>query len=87
MNATLHGGLGLYDEDRAIRYYVNIDGRVWTCVIGQDALGRLAGTTTTGEALFDQFVDHEDAIVAQTQAVIAAGATDEPVVVPADRFV
>lgn len=79
MDAILHGGIGLFDEDRSVRFYVNVDGRVWTCVIEGEALNQLAGIHATGEALFDQFMEHEDAIVARAADAIADGAPSEPV--------
>jgi len=83
MGATLHGGIGLVDDDRSVRFYLNVDGRVWTCLIERAALNRLAGHDAAGEALFDQFVDHEDAIVALAVAAISDGAQSEPVILRA----
>lgn len=86
MGATLHGGIGLYDDGRAVRFYVNIDGTVHTCLIGEAILNRLTGIDGTGEALFDQFMDNEDLIVARAAVAITRGAKGDPLILPSDLF-
>lgn len=84
MGIFLHGGLGLGSDGESVRFNVNVDGNVRTCVIGRAALNRLAGAEATGEALFDQFVDFEDDIVELAAKAIATGASAEPIVVGED---
>ncbi|MFJ2991716.1 DUF1488 family protein [Pandoraea sp. NPDC087047] len=84
MAIFLHGGLGLGNDGESVRFNVNVDGNIRSCVIGRAALNRLAGTDASGEALFDQFVDFEDDIVELAAQAIAKGAATEPIVVGTD---
>lgn len=81
MDPFLHGGLGLDNDGGFVRFYLNVDGKVWTCQISRDALNRLAGADAAGDALFDQFMDHEDDIVDRAAKAIADGAASEPIVI------
>lgn len=80
MDPFVHGGLGLVGNDGGfVRFYLNVDGKVWTCQISRNALNRLAGADAAGDALFDQFMEHEDDIVERAAKVIVAGAASEPI--------
>jgi hypothetical protein len=81
MSSFLHGGIGLGDNGEFVRFYVNVDGRVYTCQIGRAALNRLANADASGEDLFDQFMEAEDEIVDLAAKAIANGASTDPIVV------
>ena len=81
MSSFLHGGLGLGNDGEFVRFYVNVDGSVFTCQIGRDALNRLAKADASGEALFDQFMEAEDEIVELAAKAIANGVRTDPIVV------
>lgn len=81
MDPFLHGGLGLVQDGEFVRFYLNVDGKVWTCQIARATLNRLARSDASGEALFEQFEDVEDEIVTRAAHLIAQGTSTEPIVV------